>query len=413
MAIKESIEKLKGGDYLADIKQEVMDTVEALGPLIRGLGDEALSAQMKLVLEMLTKQLDVINEALNRSKGKSAFIIYLQRHKIEAAVEKLKESRSRFIATLQMSQIISLRATTDRIEEHVARSRAPTDQAEHAAETELHAARFGDLPHIEGVAQRTASEGHAAQTETQVTTDRTEEEQSTPAKTTTARADERATPIEATAETQITAARVEGSPAEIEGTADRTGPDVQTESEMTTDGTEEEDAAQLEAAAARAEPRDTAPIEAHADRTDSEEYTAQTEATKARPEASTVKIEGREGHAARTETEVTTDRTKEEHVTQTEATHEGHTTQPEASNAATGQFRGDRDIEQRKQSLKVVFNDIYQRSITLPLSAEDCLLWKATLSISCSCTARAKSVIKDLRMLESTALVLGQETGTG
>ncbi|KAJ6454099.1 hypothetical protein C8R47DRAFT_1329202 [Mycena vitilis] len=140
MAIKESIDKVADNkENLVDLKKEVMDTVEELGRLAKGTGNEAPTGQLKTALEMLTKQLDAINTnclELTQSRKISDFVkAWFKRDKIEAEIKKLKENRTKCCTQFQLStqirtegNTVQTRILAARIDDTVARNEAKTDQ---------------------------------------------------------------------------------------------------------------------------------------------------------------------------------------------------------------------------------------------------------------------------------------------
>ncbi|KAJ7604364.1 ankyrin repeat-containing domain protein [Mycena polygramma] len=105
--IKESIEKVGDNEEnLADLKQEVLNTVEQLQSLAQEHEDKAPTEQLLQALENLTEQLKTIEkqcQALTRSKGISGFVkAWFKRDKNEAEIKKLKENRTKCCTQFQL-----------------------------------------------------------------------------------------------------------------------------------------------------------------------------------------------------------------------------------------------------------------------------------------------------------------------
>ncbi|KAJ6477137.1 hypothetical protein C8R47DRAFT_654677 [Mycena vitilis] len=163
MAIKESIDKVADNkENLVELKKEVMDTVEELGRLANGTGNEAPTGQLKTALEMLTKQLDAINTnclELTQSRKISDFVkAWFNRDKIEAEIKKLNQNRTRCCAEFQLLSLVRVEGTAARTEKRAVLIEATS------ARTEGHAAR----------AEATTARTEATTARTEATTARTE-----------------------------------------------------------------------------------------------------------------------------------------------------------------------------------------------------------------------------------------------
>ncbi|KAJ7637901.1 ankyrin repeat-containing domain protein [Mycena polygramma] len=145
--IKESIEKVGDNEEnLADLKQEVLNTVEQLQSLAQEHEDKAPTEQLLKALKSLTEQLETIEEkcqALAQSKLKKipAFVqAWYKRDKIEAEIKKLKDHRKYCCDQFQLFSLVRVERHTARTEEHAAQIKVTTARTEEtAARTEAKA----------------------------------------------------------------------------------------------------------------------------------------------------------------------------------------------------------------------------------------------------------------------------------
>ncbi|KAJ7675935.1 ankyrin repeat-containing domain protein [Mycena polygramma] len=135
MAIKESIEKVTDNkENLADLKKEVLDTVEGLKSLAQGYGDTEATGELQTALENLTDQLEVINnrcQALTQSKGIPAFVkAWFKREKIATEIKKLKDNRTNCYTQFQLLSLVRVEGTSAQMEEHAAQIKVTTARTE-------------------------------------------------------------------------------------------------------------------------------------------------------------------------------------------------------------------------------------------------------------------------------------------
>ncbi|KAJ7658318.1 ankyrin repeat-containing domain protein [Mycena polygramma] len=153
MAIKESIEKCshyevgENKENLADLKEEVVNTVKQLQSLAQEHEDKAPTEQLLQALKSLTEQLETIGEkcqALAHSKGVSGFVkAWFKRNKIEAEIQELKENRTNCCTQFQLLSTARTEKNTaqtkvlaTRIDETAARTEAKADQLTTSARKE-------------------------------------------------------------------------------------------------------------------------------------------------------------------------------------------------------------------------------------------------------------------------------------
>ncbi|KAJ7675968.1 ankyrin repeat-containing domain protein [Mycena polygramma] len=116
MAIKESIEKVgENKENLADLKEEVVNTVEQLQSLAQEYGDKVATEELKKALENLAEQLGTFKKI-------PAFVqAWYKRDKIEGEIKKLKENRTNCVTQFQLLSLT-------RVEGHAARTEMKADQ---------------------------------------------------------------------------------------------------------------------------------------------------------------------------------------------------------------------------------------------------------------------------------------------
>ncbi|KAJ7658333.1 hypothetical protein DFH06DRAFT_1472942 [Mycena polygramma] len=147
MAIKESIDKVVDNKKnLADLKKEVLDTVEELEHLAKGTEDKVPTGRLKTALATLTNQLNTINtncQALTQPEGIHALgKAWFKRDKIAAEINKLKERRKECREQFQLLSLARVEGTTARTEEHAVLIEAVATRTEgYTARTEATTAR--------------------------------------------------------------------------------------------------------------------------------------------------------------------------------------------------------------------------------------------------------------------------------